>query len=114
MAICDYTHNAVIQSKDRNIYKTQARVLKALANETRLLIVDRLHRGECTVTELIDLVDLDQSTVSKHLAVLRNSGIVEDERQGNRVVYRLLTPCVMNFLSCAADVLRERRARERF
>ncbi len=95
--------------KDRKIYKTQARVLKVLANESRLLIVDRLYRGECTVTELVDLVGLDQSTVSKHLAVLRANGIVEDERRGNSVVYRLLTPCVVNFLSCAADVLEQRR-----
>ena len=99
--------------RDRSIYKTQARILKALANETRLLIVDRLHTGECTVTELVDLVGSDQSTVSKHLAVLRTSGIVEDERRGNSVVYRLLTPCVVNFLSCATEVLRERRAIER-
>ncbi len=98
--------------KDRSIYKTQARVLKALANETRLLIVDRLHRGPCTVGELVDLVGSDPSTVSKHLALLRTNGIVEDERRGNTVVYRLLTPCVVNFLGCATDVVRERRAAE--
>jgi DNA-binding transcriptional ArsR family regulator len=96
--------------RNQDIYKTQARVLRALANESRLLIVDRLHRGECTVGELVDLIGSDQSTVSKHLAVLRASGIVEDERHGNRVVYRLLTPCVVNFLSCATDVLRQRRS----
>jgi len=97
------------QVRESDRFKTQARVLKALANETRLLIVDRLNRGECTVTQLVDLVGLDQSTVSKHLAVLRTNGIVEDERRGNTVVYRLLTPCVVNFLDCATQVLEERR-----
>ncbi|MFH1833567.1 MAG: metalloregulator ArsR/SmtB family transcription factor [bacterium] len=99
-------------TKDPTIFKTQARLLKALANPSRLLIVDRLQQGECTAGELVDLVGSDQSTVSKHLAVLRGAGIVEDERRGNTVVYRLLTPCVVNFLGCAADVVRERRAAE--
>jgi len=84
-------------------------VLKALAHESRLLIVDRLNQGECSVGELTTLVGSDQSTVSKHLAVLRAHGIVEDRREGNVVYYTLLTPCVCNFFSCATQVLKERR-----
>jgi ArsR family transcriptional regulator len=94
---------------DRSRFRSQAQVLKALANESRLLIVDRLHRGECTAGELTRLVGSDQTTVSKHLAVLRAHGIVEDRREGSTVVYRLLTPCVVNFFSCATQVLREAR-----
>ncbi|MCK9521520.1 MAG: metalloregulator ArsR/SmtB family transcription factor [Proteobacteria bacterium] len=90
------------------IFRQQARVLKALANESRLKIVDRLSRGECSVGELTALVGLDQSTVSKHLAVLRANGIVDDRRDGNVVFYALLTPCVMNFFSCTAQVLKGR------
>ncbi|RLB59988.1 MAG: ArsR family transcriptional regulator [Deltaproteobacteria bacterium] len=93
---------------DDSVFKMQARVLKALANESRLKIVDRLSRGECSVGELTDLVGLDRSTVSKHLAVLRSHGIVEDRREGNVVYYRLLTPCVMDFFSCAMQVIKER------
>jgi DNA-binding transcriptional ArsR family regulator len=91
-----------------NVFKVQARVLKALANESRLKIVDRLSRGECSVGALTDLVGSDPSTVSKHLAVLRSHGIVEDRREGNVVYYTLLTPCVMNFFSCATQVIKER------
>lgn len=94
--------------RPREVYKQQARVLKALANPARLMIVDRLHEQECSVGELTRLVELDQSTVSKHLAVLRGHGIVEDRREGNQVFYRLLTPCVVSFFSCAARVLEER------
>jgi ArsR family transcriptional regulator len=93
---------------DNNIFRKQARVLKALANESRLKIVNRLARGECTVGELTDLVGLDQSTVSKHLALLRAHGIIQDRREGNFVYYRLLTPCVVNFFSCATQVMKER------
>ena len=89
-------------------FKRQAEVLKALANESRLLIVDRLGRGECSAGELVELVGSDQTTVSKHLAVLRAHGIVEGRREGNVVRYRLLTPCVLNFFACTAGVLAHR------
>ena len=95
--------------KSNDQYKRQARLLKALASETRLKIIDRLHKGECHVGELVRLIGSDQSTVSKHLAVLRNIGVVDDDRRGNTVFYRLLTPCVVNFFSCAAQVIKERR-----
>lgn len=93
---------------EKNIFRSQARVLKALANESRLRIVDRLAKGECSVGELTALIGLDRTTVSKHLAVLRAHGIVLDRREGNVVYYTLLTPCVMSFFSCASQVLKER------
>lgn len=93
----------------KSAFRAQARVLKALANDSRLMIVDRLSRGECTAGELTQLVGSDQTTVSKHLAVLRAHGIVEDRREGSSVVYRLLTPCIMSFFSCATQVLKESR-----
>lgn len=93
---------------DDSAFKMNARILKALASESRLKIVDRLSCGECSVGELADLVGSDRSTVSKHLAVLRSHGIVEDRREGNLVYYKLLTPCVMNIFSCATQVLMER------
>jgi DNA-binding transcriptional ArsR family regulator len=96
-------------TKERAVFRAQARVLKALANESRLMIVDRLSRGECSAGDLTRLIGSDQTTVSKHLAVLRAHGIVEDRREGSVVVYRLLTPCIMNFFSCATQVLKESR-----
>ncbi len=95
---------------DNEIFRKQARVLKALANETRLCIIDRLSRGECSVTDLTSLVELDCSTVSKHLAVLRAHGIVNDRREGNVVYYSLLTPCVVKVFACCRNILKERSA----
>ncbi|MCK7534225.1 MAG: metalloregulator ArsR/SmtB family transcription factor [Marinilabiliales bacterium] len=97
--------------KEKNIFRLQAQLLKALANEARLKIVDRLAKGECSVGQLTEVVDLDQSTVSKHLALLRANGIVSDRRDGNVVHYKLLTPCVLHFFSCASRVLKERAGR---
>jgi ArsR family transcriptional regulator len=99
---------ATVESS-RRVFRAQARVMKALANESRLMIVDRLSHGECSAGELTQLVGSDQTTVSKHLAVLRAHGIVEDRREGSAVIYRLLTPCITNFFSCATQVLKEAR-----
>jgi DNA-binding transcriptional ArsR family regulator len=100
---------ATLTAADRKVFRAQARVLKALANESRLMIIDRLSRGECSAGDLTRLVGSDQTTVSKHLAILRAHGIVADERQGNVVMYRLLTPCVTTFFSCATQVIKESR-----
>ncbi len=91
--------------RNRLDFRQQARVLKALANEARLMIVDKLMEGECSAGALTKLVGLDASTVSKHLAVLRSHGIVEDRREGSTVYYRLLTPCVASFFNCASEVI---------
>jgi DNA-binding transcriptional ArsR family regulator len=88
--------------------RREASILRALASEPRLRIVRRLAEGECCVCDLVTLIGADQSTVSKHLALLRNNGIVEGDRRGQHVYYRLLTPCVLSFLSCARQVMDER------
>jgi ArsR family transcriptional regulator len=93
----------------REVFKRQAKVLKAVANESRLMIVDRLNRGECSAGELTKLVGSDASTVSRHLSVLRVHGIIEDRREGSMVYYRLLTPCVCSFFHCAAQVIKEKK-----
>ncbi len=90
-------------------YKQQARLLKALANETRLRIIHALSKGEMHVGAIAEITGAEQSTVSKHLAVLRAVGVVDDERRGNEVYYRLLTPCVVEFFACATKVMKERK-----
>jgi len=60
-------------------YATRAEILKALAHPTRLFLVDRLSRREHCVCELVELVGVDFSTVSKHLSILKNAGFVTDE-----------------------------------
>ena len=94
--------------KNRDAFRQQARLLRVLAHESRLMIVSRLSRGDCSVGELTEMVASDISTVSKHLALLRAHGIVTDRREGNMVYYQLLTPCVCNFLGCASQVLKEK------
>ena len=85
-------------------YKTQARIIKALAHPTRLFIVDELSRGERCVNDLTDMIGVEMPTVSRHLSQLKNVGILEDEKRGSQVFYRLRVPCVLNFFKCVQAV----------
>ena len=97
------------QHDDRDeLFHQQALVLKALANASRLKLVDRLVRGPCAAGALTALVDSDRTTVSKHLGVLRAHGIVRDHREAGVVVYQLRTPCVANVFACTRKMLEER------
>ena len=118
MVIWSYGHVAIykveiksMKTKVQSNFRAQARILKALAHESRLAIVSRLADGACTVGELVSMIGGDQSTVSKHLTVLKSAGIVDDERKGRTVEYRLVIPCVVEFLTCAMKVVQERRSR---
>ena len=81
----------------------QARIFKALGHPSRLLMVDALLDGEKCVCDLQALVGDDMSTVSKHLAVLREAGVVTDEKRGKQVFYRLHCACIKKFLKCVAE-----------
>jgi len=85
----------------------RAKVMKALAHPSRLFIVDELSRGERCVCELTEMIGADVSTVSKHLAVLREAGLVLDDRRGVQIFYRLRVPCILNFFGCVEAVLEE-------
>lgn len=88
--------------------EARAGVLKAMAHPTRLFILEQLSEKECCVCELTEMVGVDVSTISKHLTVLRNSGIIAADKRGNQVFYTLRTPCILNFLGCVETVLEER------
>ena len=88
-------------------YEAQARIMKAMAHHSRLFILDELAKGERCVCELTEMIGADTSTVSKHLSLLKNAGIVETDKRGTQVYYRLKTPCVLNFFGCIENVLRD-------
>ncbi len=90
---------------DKVRFEKRAEIIKAMANAARLMIVEELSRNEKTVGALTELVDLDISTVSRHLLILRHAGIVSCKRNGNQMLYRLRTPCVLNFFDCVEKVL---------
>jgi len=85
----------------------RADVIKALAHPSRLAMVEALERGERCVRDLRDIVGADISTVSKHLTLMKQAGIVCDRREGQKIFYRLRCPCIIRFLDCVDAVLAE-------
>jgi ArsR family transcriptional regulator len=81
-------------------YKKRSEVMKALAHPTRLFIVDFLSDGEKCVCEIVEQVCVDISTISKHLLVMKNAGLVEDEKRGLNVFYKMTCPCILNLFDC--------------
>jgi DNA-binding transcriptional ArsR family regulator len=96
-----------VQTEVHSKYQQRARIIKALAHPSRLMMVDELSRGERCVCELTDLVGADMSTVSKHLSLLKKAGIVQDEKRGLQVFYRLRCPCILRFFDCIEAVIEE-------
>jgi ArsR family transcriptional regulator len=84
----------------------KAKILKALAHQTRIYMVEKLSGGEKCVCEFVGETGLDFSTVSKHLAVLKEAGIVRDDKRGQKVFYSLRVPCITNFLGCIETIIK--------
>ena len=101
----------MMDEANRARFEARAKIIKALGHASRLAMVEELSKGERCVCELRDLVGADLSTVSKHLTVLKNAGIVEDDKRGVQVFYRLKVPCLLKFFGCVEAVL-ENQARE--
>jgi len=89
----------------------QAEVLKTLSSPRRLEILHRLAEGPCEVGRLADDIGVSQPNVSQHLAVLRSAGIVEAEREGREVRYRLTDADVMVACALMRGVLQRRLTR---
>ena len=84
------------RAAERHDFVAWADLLKVLAHPSRLMLIEALSGGERCVQDLTDVVGHDMSTVSKHLNVLRESGIVADDKRGKQVYYRLRIPYVLH------------------
>jgi ArsR family transcriptional regulator len=82
-----------------------AALFHSLSDETRLRIVARLARGEARVVDLTAELGLAQSTVSKHLACLRDCGLIDYRAEGRQSFYALTRPELMDLLASAEQLL---------
>jgi ArsR family transcriptional regulator len=88
-------------------YETRAKVLKALAHPARLKLVDVLaEHDEVCVCDLTESIGMDMSTVSRHLTQLKNAGIVDSEKRGQMVFYRLRVKCLKSLFGCIESVVK--------
>ncbi len=93
------------QSMNYEQAKARADIMKALAHPMRILLLDALSRGDRCVNELNELAEVDQSTISRHLAQLKRVGIVTERREGAKVIHHLACPCMLKAFDCSAEVL---------
>lgn len=90
-----------MQDYNKDCFKEDAAMFKALGHPIRLWIVKQLADGEehC-VCEFVDAVGVKFATVSQHLTVLKNAGVITDDKRGKQVYYRLRCPCILEMLDC--------------
>ena len=94
-----------MDQKKWTVYEARAKIIKALSHPARLLIVEELQKEERCVCELQKMIGSDMSTVSKHLSILKNAGIVVDRKEGTSCYYSLKVPCILNFFGCVEKVM---------
>ncbi len=86
-------------------FEKQSQIFKALGHPTRLLLAHKLREKELCVCELNAFVDIDQSTLSRHLKILREAGVLKKEKRSMQVYYSLRVPCLLdNILECIAKL----------
>ena len=77
---------------DMELFKLKAELCKTFADPKRLIIMNELRDGEKTVGNLSQMLGAPQAVVSRHLAVLRNRGVVQPRREGKNIYYSLTDP----------------------
>ena len=92
----------------KHIYELKAEIVQAAAHPIRLAIIDFLVDGEQCVCDIVEHVGAQRSNVSRHLSVMLRAGVVESRKEGLKVMYSLKTPCIVKFLGCVEEALKER------
>lgn len=97
---CKLPKTGPLEPASHAVVRRRAAVLKAMGHPSRIRILEVLSKGETCVCDIAPAVGSDMSTVSRHLSVLRNAGIIADDKRGLNVFYRLVTTCVLDFFNC--------------
>jgi ArsR family transcriptional regulator len=91
----------------KNIIQNKVDILKALAHPTRLKILEMLCDGERCVCEINVLVEIEQSNVSQHLAILKKAGILTSRKEGSKVIYKVKYDGIFQILNMLDDLISE-------
>lgn len=93
-----------MQNEISKKYKKRSDIIKSLSHPTRLFVVDFLADGEKCVCEIVEQVGADISTVSKHLSIMKNAGIIDSEKRGLKVFYKMKCPCIATLFECLESI----------
>ena len=97
----------MLNKKKWLLFEKQAEIVKATAHPLRIAIVDFLKDGEQCVCDIAEYVGSERSNVSRHLSVMVSAGVLEYHKEGLRVIYKLKTPCILEFFSCVTACLKQ-------
>jgi ArsR family transcriptional regulator len=101
-----------MNKETKKFYELKAEIIQAAAHPIRLVIIEYLSKGEQCVCDIVEHVGAQRSNVSRHLSVMVKAGVLQSRKEGLKVMYSLHTPCILKFLSCVEQVLKERIANE--
>ncbi len=91
--------------QNSELFKLKAELCKTFADATRLAIINELRSGEKLVGELAQAIEIPHAVASRHLALLRNRGVVRPRREGTNVYYSLADPKIVSACDLIHQVL---------
>ena len=97
----------MLSKRKQLLFEKQAEIAKAIAHPLRIAVVNFLKDGEQCVCDIAEHVGSERSNVSRHLSVMSNAGLLEYRKEGLKVIYKLRTPCILEFFSCMSRVLKQ-------
>jgi len=100
-----------MNERETRRYALRAEMFKALSHPMRLFMLEKLRERTWCVCELAAEVGIEKSVASKHLSQLKAAGIIEDEKHGTLVEYRLVAPCILEMAACAETAVIKSRQR---
>jgi ArsR family transcriptional regulator, arsenate/arsenite/antimonite-responsive transcriptional repressor len=98
-----------MNERETRRYALRAEMFKALSHPMRLFMLEKLRDRPWCVCELAAEVGIEKSVASKHLSQLKAAGLIEDEKRGTLVEYRLVAPCILDMAACAEGAILESR-----
>ena len=107
LLLCDCLITIEMNAEEKQLYRLKADLIAAMGHPIRLAIVEYLSKGEQCVCDITEHVGAERSNVSRHLAVMLKAGLLEYRKDGLRIMYSLRTPCILKFLSCVTEALRQ-------
>jgi ArsR family transcriptional regulator len=90
------------------VYTIKADFLKALAHPTRLKVIEFLKKGESNVSDMMKALDIEQSSLSRHLAVLKQNGVLKTKQKKTTIYYDIQDHDIFKVLRPIAEILRKK------
>ncbi len=97
----------MLTKRKRLLFQKQADIAKAISHPLRIAIVDFLKDGEQCVCDIAEHIGSERSNVSRHLSVMIGASVLQYRKDGLKVIYKLKTPCILDFFSCVTACLKQ-------